>query len=123
MTRPKELPVIDRTFEMLKWYTDHVGRFPRCHRYGFGLRLEHKLHDVLDDLVLAQYGRGEERLAALHRANARLQAVRLLSRMAVELRLLPAKSYEFAATNLTEIGKMVGGWIRHLSQNARVLTA
>ncbi len=31
-----ELLVIDRTYELLKWFLGRLSKFPRSHRYGLG---------------------------------------------------------------------------------------
>jgi hypothetical protein len=35
-----ELLVIDRTYEFVKWFLNHLAKFPRSHRYGLGQRIE-----------------------------------------------------------------------------------
>lgn len=110
MAKQAEMIVIDRTYELVRWYLGHLTKFPRSHRYGLGARLENKLYGVLEGLVEARYSREPARQALLARTNAELQAVRTLTRLAHELAFLSHKSHEYAARELVEIGSMVGGW-------------
>jgi len=34
-----ELLVIDRTYELLKWFLGRLSKFPRAHRYGLGQQI------------------------------------------------------------------------------------
>ncbi len=42
--------------------------------------------------------------------NLRLEKLRFLFRLAMDLRYLDLKRYEFAARAIDEIGRLVGGW-------------
>lgn len=107
-------PVIDRTFELIKWYSAHVAKFPRNHRYSLGQRIEVLLYDVLERLVEAQYSETTSKAPALAAVNFKLEVLRFLTRLAHEMALLPHKSHEHASREVNDIGKMVGGWIKHL---------
>ena len=102
--------VIDRMYELVRWYLGHLAKFPRSQRYGLGARIEGKLYAVLEGLVEARYTPPAGRQALLTHTNAELQSVRTLTRLAHELALLSHKSHEYAARELVEIGSMVGGW-------------
>ena len=107
------LPVIDRSYELVKWFLNHLAKFPRSHRYGLGKRIEDQLYGVFEAVTRAQYSRGEDKCRLLEAANLDLEILRFLCRMAHELRMLPHGSHEYAVRELDEIGRMIGGWIRH----------
>ncbi len=116
MSELDRYPVIDRTYELIRWYLPHLAKFQRTHRYGLGKRIEDELYDVMKGLVSARYASPNRRSERLSSTNERLQMVRLLTRLANEIGLLPHKSYEHSARELLEIGKMVGGWTRQQNQ-------
>ena len=107
-----ELLVIARMYELLKWFLGHLGKFPRSHRYGLGQRIETRLYGVFEGLVRAKYAGGADKIAALAAVNEELEVVRMLTRLAHELALLSHKSQEYAAREMIEIGRMVGGWLK-----------
>lgn len=111
-----EYEVIDRTYELIKWFLGHITRFPRSHRYTLGERIELKLYDVLDRLLRARYCERAQRGGELTEANLQLQTLRFMTRLSFELKLLPTNSYGHAAKELEEIGRMIGGWQRSLSK-------
>ena len=112
----ENLLVIDRTYELLKWFLGRLAKFPRSHRYGLGQRIETTLYGVFEGLIRARYCSAEARVAQLNDLNLQLEILRMHSRLADELAMLPHSSYEFASREINEIGKMVGGWLKQQRQ-------
>ena len=54
----EELLVIDRTYQLLKWYEGSLAKFPRSHRYGLGQQIEQRSYAAFNDLLRAKYGTG-----------------------------------------------------------------
>ncbi|MBY0228535.1 MAG: diversity-generating retroelement protein Avd, partial [Gemmataceae bacterium] len=105
-----ELPVIQKAYDLVKWACEHVGRFPRKHRFTLGERIERRLYDLLEGLVAARWTK--ERAGLLREANRSLELLRWQMRLAHDLRCLRASSYEFASRELHGLGAMVGGWTK-----------
>lgn len=110
--------VIDRMYELVRWYLGHLTKFPRSQRYGLGARLEQNLYAVLEGLIEARYCLPPDRRGLLDGVNRRIQVVRMFTRLADEMKLLPHKSHEFAARELNEVGSMVGGWLQQHQRRA-----
>ncbi|SPF32214.1 conserved hypothetical protein [Candidatus Sulfopaludibacter sp. SbA4] len=85
-----------------------VGSFPKSYRFSIGDRLVDGVLEILMRLVDAAYSRDKER--PLMEVNAMLNRIRFLLRLAKDLKLLTVDSYGYAAENVEEIGRMVGGW-------------
>lgn len=62
----------------------------------------------MERLTAAAYS--ADKRAPLEAGNEAVNSLRLLLRLAFDLRLLTVDAQEFAATRLEEIGRMVGGW-------------
>ena len=52
-----ELPIIQATYDLIKWYVPLLNRLPRAHKYGLGDRLVSNLYDLLEGLITARYAR------------------------------------------------------------------
>jgi hypothetical protein len=115
MARP-ELSVIDRTYELVRWFLGHLAKFPRSHRYGLGQAIEQTLYAVLESLLRAKYGAAGAKAEYLGEANVQLEILRMQCRLAHELAIMSHGSQEYAVRELTEIGGMVGGWLRQQRQ-------
>ena len=110
MKKTEELVVITKTYDLILWSCNHTSRFPRQHRFVLGERLERTLYNLLETLIQAKYSR--ERMLLLNEANLKLEILRFQMRLAKDLHCLQVKSYGFAAKQINEIGKLVGGWLK-----------
>jgi hypothetical protein len=106
-----ELPVFVKWMEFLEWLLPTTDKFPRKIRHTFGQRIEELALDVVEDLIEARYSR--ERRPALKRANLRLEKLRILLRLSHRLRHLSQHGYEHAMKGINEVGRMLGGWLKH----------
>lgn len=111
-----ELTIITHAYDLLAWTLPHTAKFPRSHRHGLGMRLEERLHQLLDLLVEAKLTADKGGL--LRAAHLQVEHSRLLFRLAKDLRLLSLKSHEHAARQLDTIGRQLGGWRRQQSSPA-----
>jgi hypothetical protein len=110
MKKQEELVIITKTYDLILWSCNHTSRFPRQHRFVLGERLERTLYNLLETLIQAKYSR--ERKPLLNEANLKLEILRFQIRLAKDLQCLQVKSYGFAAQQIDEIGKLVGGWLK-----------
>jgi hypothetical protein len=72
--REKELAVITRTYDLVKWSCRHTSKFPRNYRFVLGERIERRLYDLRETLVQARYT--GDRQALLRHANLSLEVLR-----------------------------------------------
>ncbi|MBI3915625.1 MAG: diversity-generating retroelement protein Avd [Betaproteobacteria bacterium] len=103
-------PALEAMHRFVLWLIPTVEKFPRSQKFLLGDRIQTTALDVLERLIEATYTRGRERL--LVEANVGIEKLRILFRIAHELRLVDARRYEHSARNLDEIGRLVGGWIK-----------
>jgi len=103
-------PALEAHQRFLLWLVPAVERFPRRQKFLIGERIHVTALDVLDALIEATYTR--DRRAHLLRANLGLEKLRVLLRLATELKLLDLRRYEHAARAIDEVGRLVGGWAR-----------
>ena len=65
--------VLTKTYDLLLWYVQQIGRFPRQHRYSLGVRIEKHLFRVMEWLTIARYQRDNRR--HLEKVNLRLEVL------------------------------------------------
>lgn len=100
--------VVQKAYEFNLWMIQKAGSFPKSYRFSIGDRLVDGVLEILMRLVDAAYSRDKEK--PLVEVNAMLNRIRFLLRLAKDLKLLTVESYGYAAENVEEIGRMVGGW-------------
>lgn len=111
--------------DLTLWVIERVAKFPRDHKFTLGDRLVETCLDITTDLVEATYlsARGPHKLARLHRAARSLTRARILVRMAQRLAILSSHQREHFAARSDDIGRMLGGWTRHLQPRQPTLAA
>lgn len=105
-------PLFARTFDFLSWLLPRIQSFPRPQRFGVTQRLQNAALDFQELIVEADTARGAERRDWLRRADAALNKVRLYLRLCREWGWLTPGQYQHAAQMITEIGRLLGGWIK-----------
>jgi hypothetical protein len=109
-------PAIEAHQQFILWLVPTVERFPRAQKFLLGDRIQSTALDVLEALIEATYTR--DRRGHLARANLGLEKLRVLMRLAAELRHLDPRRYEHAARAIDGIGRLVGGWLKaHASRD------
>jgi hypothetical protein len=114
-----EMPIFTRTFDFLTWLLPATNNFPRAHRHTFSQRLLNAAFDLREHLESANHGQGQERLARLRGADEALDRVRLYIRLAARWGWLSAGQYRHVAEMVVEIGRLLGGWQKVTSADAR----
>jgi hypothetical protein len=105
-------PVIVKTYTLTKWYIEKLSRLPKNHRYTLGEKIQQGLLELLLLLSDAIYSKDKQTL--LTNANRELEKLRLLTRLMKDLNLMSTDNSRFVGAHLNEIGKMIGGWLKHV---------
>ena len=106
------MPIFTRTFDLLAWLLPASNHFPRPHRHTFTQRLLEAAFDLREQLEIAEHRQGRERLTSLKSADLALDRLRLYLRLAARMEWLSAGQYQHAAVMVSEIGRLLGGWIK-----------
>lgn len=106
---------ITLTYDLLKWTIPALQKLPRDQRFLLGDRIERNTLDILELLVSANYSK--DKMGYLQEANLKLELLRFLWRLSLDLKYLDTRRYEFVSTKLHDIGMLLGGWIKQ--QKAR----
>jgi four helix bundle protein len=90
-------------------------RFPKSIRFTLSARIEEAALDVLEGLAEARFASGRRKADLLSRADGALARLRVLVRLAHARGVLDHGGYEHVSRELTEAGRMLGGWRRERS--------
>ncbi len=106
----KNLPIIQKSYDLVKWYIPILNRLPRDHKFMLGNRIIGNLYDLLEGLILAQYRK--DKLDQLRALNGRLDLIRHQTRLLLEFELMDARRYKYVSELINGIGNHLGGWIK-----------
>jgi hypothetical protein len=106
----KELSVIQKTYDCIKWYVPIIERLPKIHKFTLGDRIINQLYDLLEGLIQAKYAKNK--LPQLESLNTKLDILRYQTRMLLDFNKMSVERYEYAIKLIDEIGTELGGWIK-----------
>ncbi len=109
-----ELPIIEKTYDLIKWYIPILNRLPRDHRFLLGDRIITGLYSLLEGLIVARYDKAK--LPQLERLNSQLDLLRYQTRLLLDLDLIAVQRYEHGGKQINAIGAELGGWIKQQRQ-------
>lgn len=69
--------------------------------------------------MLARGKTGASKLLILKKADFKITMMKLFCRLAFDMKAMQERWYIEAEENLIEIGKMLGGWIKHAEINTK----
>lgn len=106
----KQSPIFSKTYDFTLWLLNHTENFPKSERFRMAKRIEDSalaFYELLVAAVRSPHGR-----SLLDEADLELDKLRLYIRLSQARKLTTVDQYQFAAEKLTEIGKLLGGWIK-----------
>jgi four helix bundle protein len=109
-----EAPILKKTFELYREFYLCLKTFPKKDQYMLGKRCEEYLLSFAELVVRAVNLDKSRKLLALEEANSKFDVLKILLRLARELKFLDNKKYLLLEEKIQEVGRMLGGWIRSL---------
>jgi len=119
MPEKNEMVVFTRSFDFLTWLLPVTNHFPKAHRFTFTRRLLDAAFDLREHLETGNLRWGQARLEQLRLADEALSRVRVYIRLAARWEWLSKGQYRHAAGMVSEIGRLLGGWIQQTIDSRR----
>ncbi len=108
-----DIPLFKKIYDLYKTFCGYRTLLPKAYRYTVAERAESCILEVLESAQLAGYATDKrEKMTRLEWASARLNLLRIFFRLMKDIKALDTKKYLILETNVDEIGRMLGGWIR-----------
>ncbi|MCZ2207671.1 diversity-generating retroelement protein Avd [Cylindrospermopsis raciborskii] len=98
----KELSVIQKTYDCIKWCVPIIERLPKIHKFTLGDRIINQLYNLLKGLIQAKYAKNK--LSQLESLNSKLDILRYQTRMMLDFNKMSVERYEYAIKLIAEIG-------------------
>ena len=111
----EQMVIFTRTYDFLSWLLPLAENFPKSQRFVVTSRLQGAVLNFQERIIEANTLRGANRLEKLKAADAELLKARLYLRMCSRWRWMSKGQYYHASTLVSEIGKLLGGWLKSTS--------
>lgn len=99
-----------KTYDFVLWLYPVINRLPKSHRAILGKTIEDLAISLLMLLMKANKARGTDRKKLQTEASDTLDFLRVMLRLAKDIRLISIKQYTTSAEKLNEIGRMLTSW-------------
>jgi len=106
----EEMLIVKKAYEFSKWLLQHTGKFPKSYRFSVAVRMENTVLEFTELVAVANMR--SNRVSLLRQADEDLTRLRLLVRLSYDMQFLNLKSYEYGSSQIAELGKMLGGWLK-----------
>lgn len=105
-----DLHILQKTYDMYLYLYQALKQYPKSEKYSIVTETKQSAHELLK-LLITSHKKYHKR-TTLQETDVQLDILRHYIRLGYDLGYLPMKKYEVLSGYTTEIGKMLGGWIK-----------
>lgn len=109
------LSIINGVYELYKSVVDINDHLEKRWRYSLGNSLENSVLNCMSELIMTKNAPKPMKSAYLIRAGSHLEISTLKLRLFLELDIANETKIFQAQSQITEIGRMLGGWLKSLN--------
>jgi len=109
-----QIPLIQKTYDLYKSTYQYTKTFPKSDKYSLGEKIKNLILQILELLTQAETAKRDWKMPILEKTSRKLNLLKLLVRLANEIKILDHKKYLVLQEQIQEIGRMNGGWIKTL---------
>jgi len=107
-----EAPIYKKIVDLYRALHLYGVSVPKQDRFTLWQKCENSAIDILELLLLAAQLPKEQKLTEMEKLSHQLNILRVLLRVAKEVRTIDNKKYVALQMIIDEIGRMLGGWIK-----------
>jgi hypothetical protein len=106
----EKLIIFQKTFDCYKYLYVALRQFPKSERHVLAADIKNVMNEFLQILITAN--KSQNKIKFIHEADVKLDMLRIHVRLGKELQFLKIKQYEILSNQLSEIGRLLGGWLK-----------
>jgi four helix bundle protein len=111
------MKVVQKFVDMAKYVYVVLRNFPKSEKYSLAADIRRVLWEVGTMLERASAEPAKpEKLRLLQQADMKLSELKFLIRMGTELEFVSFEKYKNFSGMVTEVGRMLGGWLKFVRQ-------
>lgn len=111
-----DVPIFQKSYDLYKQMHEYQKLIPKHDRYTVYSRAEDCLLTVLSSLFKASAASKNEKLTLLEEASTELNLLRVFIRLLKDIKSLDNNKYLALQSEIGEIGRMLGGWIKSVKK-------
>jgi hypothetical protein len=110
------LSVLQKLNQAYKIWQEFVPHFPKTSRYTLGNKIDSLFLGTIENIFIASYLPIKEKTPWVIKASAKLDMLKFFLQIAWDIKALDNKKFIVLSEKLNEIGRMLGGWQKHLQK-------
>jgi len=107
-----DTPLFKKSYELYKLLYNHKNNVKRQDRFTVWQRVENTALGVIKNVLLAGHLAKAQKLPVLEATSQKVNLLRVLVRLCKDCKVIDNKKYLVCQTEIDEMGKMIGGWIK-----------
>ncbi|NQT50231.1 diversity-generating retroelement protein Avd [Candidatus Kuenenbacteria bacterium] len=107
-----QISLIQKIYDLYKDVYQAVKLFPKGDKHNLGNEIKNYSLQLLELLFKAERAKKDWKLPHLENADTKLSLLKLLFRLAYDLKIIDQRKSINLQEQLQEIGRMLGGWIK-----------
>ena len=109
-----DIPIISKTYELYILIHLQQTNIPKLERFTIWQKLQNTCLNTLENLILTGYIEQKNRLEQLIKVGVQIDLLRFFVRLSFDTKIINQKTYLKLQSQIDEIGRMLGGWIKSM---------
>ncbi len=105
-------PAFQKSYDFYKNFYINLRHIPKRDRFTWGEKSETIALELLQLVSAATYARKQTKRQLLIQASQQIDHLKIYLRLGSDLKIINKKTYIARTSQLVELGKMIGGWIK-----------
>lgn len=115
--KENELTLIPKSERYIQYMLDVIIKLPRTEKFSIGTEYKNSMYKMLRYILYVNKIEMEERLYYINLVDAELNTQRIYLRIMKNNRWIDEKKFNVSIDLIYEIGKIVGGLVKHYAKN------
>lgn len=108
----EDIPLTAKFYSLYRLTYLWLKRFPKKERYTLGENLENTILELLTDIHFTNQLPNAMKEPQILKLNAQNETLKILFRLAQDIKTINLQQYLVAQSHLQETGRMLGGWLK-----------
>ena len=107
-------PAFQKSYDFYKDFYINLRHIPKQDRFTWGEKCEVNALVLLQLVSDATYAKKQTKRQLLIKASQHIDHLKIYMRLGSDLKIVSKKTYIARTSQLVELGKMIGGWIKQV---------
>ncbi len=119
METRKELTLIPKTENYIKYMLNVIVKLPRTEKFNIGNEYKNMMYKMLEEVMMLGKVVTEEKMNYINKIDARINVQRVFLRIMQDNKWIDEKKFLYSMSLLDELGRIVGGLLKTYAQNIK----